>query len=103
MNWRMEKMCDDCPFQNKGAGRMLRDSLMPGRWRSILASIKRGEWFQCHKTTDYDDDGENVITKKTRVCAGALEWINKRGIYPQYQQVFERLAAMQKKGELKTP
>jgi len=98
--WRMEKMCEDCPFAKNGKGARLRRSLRPGRWRSILAGLRREETFTCHKTTDETGDGSN------RVCAGAIEWQDKHGTSSQYVRICERLeyfAAKRAKSDNRTP
>lgn len=84
-SWRMVKPCADCPFSTKGPGLRLRRSLRPGRYRSILADLRRGAHFFCHKTTRGTGDGSN------RVCAGSLAWSEKRGITSNYQRVCERV------------
>ncbi len=83
--WRCEKPCADCPFSNDGAGLHLRKTLRAGRWREILASLRRQEHFMCHKTTHQTGNGSELL------CAGALEWQNSRGISSNYQRVCERL------------
>lgn len=80
----MKKKCDNCPFASCGAGLRLRKSLMPGRWREILFSVRLGQPFYCHKTTDWDaqDDGDDCEyyrpTGNEQVCAGSLEWLGKQ-------------------------
>lgn len=77
----MNKKCDNCPFASKGPGLRLRKSLMPGRWIGILQSIRMGQTFFCHKTTDddaQDEDGETYYpTGKEQVCFGSLEYLRK--------------------------
>lgn len=83
--WRLPEKCADCPFAQAGPGRFLRSTLRPGRWREILASLKRREFFLCHKTTHETGNGTELV------CAGAIEWQEKRGCTSQYVQVCERL------------
>jgi hypothetical protein len=89
-------MCDNCPFANDGKGRFLRSTLRPGRWREILASLRRGEHFHCHQTTEETGNGSKLV------CAGSIEWQNSRGIVSEIQKIGERLAwwAERNKGEL---
>jgi len=90
MNWRMAQPCGNCPFNRTGAGLRLRRSLRPGRWRSILAGIRRGEWFACHKTALDADDG--VPPPGARYCAGALAYEDRHGVSSNYRRICERLA-----------
>lgn len=83
--WRVAKMCADCPFASKGPGLALRKSLAKGRWQSITRGLLRGECFTCHKTTDETGDGSNLV------CAGSIEYQDKRNISSQYVRVCERL------------
>ena len=78
-------MCSDCPFAKNGAGLHLRKSLERGRWLEILSSLKNQEHFLCHKTTIETGDGSKLV------CAGAIEWQDKRGISAQYVRICERL------------
>jgi len=59
--------------------------LSRGRWREILKALQRGEHFICHKTTHETGDGSNLI------CAGSIEWQEKRGIVSNLKQIMERL------------
>ena len=87
--WRMPTKCDTCPFHTTGPGLRLRKTLR--RWSQILASIRRGEAFYCHKTTTHDEDGEFVPTRAARYCAGALEYEDTAGVSSNYRRVCERL------------
>lgn len=86
--WRMPQQCADCPFSESGAGLHLRRSLGAGRWRSILADLRRDKHFTCHKTSDETGDGSNLV------CAGAIEWQEAHGYSSQYQRIAERLEAL---------
>lgn len=70
------KPCANCPFLREQV-RMLR----PARKREIAAELRRGGWFPCHKTVDYEDSDEGRTTHKSRWCAGALATMenNPRG------------------------
>lgn len=89
LKWKMETMCEDCPFARYGPGRYLRATLAPGRWRSILRSLKHS-CFPCHKTTPETGNGTNLI------CAGAYAHQVRYKLWPQYRQVMERLAQMKR-------
>ena len=96
--WRVEQKCANCPFHKAGPGRVLRDSLRPGRWSSILRDLLAGNGFVCHKTVEYDDEGE-AVHGTGLLCAGAIEWQNRRGTSSQLQRVCERLRAYASKAK----
>lgn len=83
--WKVEEMCNNCPFMEEGDGRTLRDSLARGRWDSIITGLLRGDRFECHKTTRETGNGTNLY------CAGALAFQHARGIVTSYMKVCERL------------
>ncbi len=91
MAWRMAKSCENCPFNKSGKGLHLRKSLARGRWREILLSLRMGERFVCHKTSDETGDGSNLV------CAGSLDWQEKAGVSSNFQRVMERLDYFRKK------
>lgn len=91
MKWRTEKMCSDCPFASSGPGLHLRRSLGCGRWQGILQSLRADGHFKCHKTTEFDDEGE-AIPSIGLVCAGSLDWQAKHlGYHGQLARIMERL------------
>lgn len=83
--WRMAAPCADCPFNETGPGRILRDSLKPGRFSQILVALRHDGHFQCHKTGRETGDGSELL------CAGALAWQEQRGLSSQYVRIAERL------------
>lgn len=89
--WRVARQCDNCPFAKSGDGLHLRKSLGLSRWRSILASLRSGLHFHCHKTTGQEDDEGNPDTTKALVCAGSIEWQEKHNCTSQLAQIVERL------------
>ena len=88
--WRVPEKCGNCPFHSRGPGLRLRRSLRPGRWREILLSLRQGGIFPCHKTVQWDDEGERPINNGL-YCAGALEWQAAHGCTSNYARVVERL------------
>lgn len=78
----MPKKCTDCPFHRSGPGLALRRTLRPRRWKAILAALREGKFFPCHKTTKATGDGSN------KVCRGSIEWQNAHG----YSSAYVRLA-----------
>jgi len=89
MTWRMPSPCVDCPFNETGPGRHLRDTLRPARWRSIKRDVGSGRaHFLCHKTTDETGDGSKLY------CAGALDYQDKLGVSDNYRRVCETLEGL---------
>lgn len=82
--------CAHCPFRNDRPG-----FLTQGRAMEIIACMKRGETFPCHKTLDYSSaeemDDEPVTTGRTAVCAGYAILAHLRNEPPQIMQIAERL------------
>jgi hypothetical protein len=83
--WRMEKMCDNCPFARSGPSAYLKKTLRSGRWREILATLRKDGHFICHKTTRETGNGSNLM------CAGAIEWQEAHGCVGQLQRIMERV------------
>lgn len=82
MTQNMLAPCDNCPFNETGPGRKLRDSLHPGRFLGILDAVANGADFYCHKTVDWDEEDEDEYEGdfyrpkgRERVCAGSLAWL----------------------------
>ena len=83
--YRMSEKCADCPFAKSGPGLHLRKSLHPRRWPSILADLRAGKHFTCHKTTEETGNNTNLV------CAGAIEWQDKHGRVSTMVQIMRRL------------
>lgn len=80
--------CSNCPFNETGPGRQLRDGLVPGRFESIKADLDQRMTFNCHKTTHETGDGTE------KICAGALAYQRQNNCVPDAVQIGERIAAM---------
>ncbi len=83
----MKTPCAECPFRNDR-----KPYITPERYEELRDSD--GE-FHCHKTVDYDDDedheGENIVTKQSKICAGFLI-INEHSEKPnQMMRICERI------------
>jgi hypothetical protein len=91
-SWRTKKRCDNCPFADKGRGVTLRKSLGRTRWKIILDCLRRDGYFPCHKTTEFDDDGEVDPVSSFLLCAGALQWQERNiGHVGQMARIMERI------------
>lgn len=86
--WHTARPCNNCPFNQRGAGRDLRRSLRPGVWRSILHALRNGQHFTCHKTLPDIGSGDKLV------CAGSLAWQHARGLTSNYERMVTRLLAI---------
>lgn len=77
--------CRDCPFRTD-----VRPYLTPERILEIRAGLVRST-FPCHKTTQFDDEGEHAPSDNEMHCAGALILKEKLGEASQMMQIGERL------------
>lgn len=93
--WRMPSPCENCPFNETGPGRVLRDGLRPGRFDEILDSLEAGQSFTCHKTVDDEGHGEKLM------CAGAIAWQEENGCVSQMQRWMERIEYFSEHNQLK--
>ena len=82
--WKVEKMCSNCPFADEGDGLDLRHSLGRGRWDGILSGLLAGGRFECHKTTKQTGNGTDLY------CAGALAFQEEHGIETPYMRLCQR-------------
>src|SRR6185437_3565262 len=90
----MPAMCADCPFGHSPKQAHMRKSLRPGRFKEICQSVFQGFVFSCHKTTEFDDDGEHVPKPDERECAGAIEF--RRIARENREQALRRSVAISK-------
>ena len=108
--WKLNRMCDNCPFSDEGAGLQLRLSLSSKRWQDILDGLSDGQHFLCHKTTneytdtDYNEvesvDDEPISREEEarrypngKICAGARAWQKERDIVSDAEQIMTRIEA----------
>jgi len=88
MNFDLKTPCSDCPFLKEGGIR-----LTSGRIREIAGGMlsTNGATFACHKTVEWDEDGETEINrKKQKHCAGALIFAEKHENATQMMRIEER-------------
>lgn len=89
MNYDMTKPCEKCPFRTDCPKGWLGAS----RAAEIAAGITTAQQsFPCHKTIEFDDDGENKLGNKSEQhCAGALILLEKLEQPNQMMRICERL------------
>ena len=84
MDHNMTRPCDNCPFR--------RDGIKLAHYERAR-EVANASGFPCHKTVDYDEDVDGPITRtgKSRACAGALIYHEKKGTPTQLMRSMERL------------
>lgn len=87
MHFDMKAPCEKCPFRtdvkpylNRDRAQEIADSLFPGQ-----------QTFPCHETTQFDDEGECVVTEKEQHCAGAMIMLEAMNRPNQLMRISERL------------
>jgi len=77
-----------CPFRTDCLAGWLGEE----RAEQIIKSIvDRQQTFACHKTTEFDDEGETVHHDQEQHCAGALILLEKIKRPNQMMRIAERL------------
>lgn len=69
MSWRVQKMCDNCPFRPDDAAIELAD----GRLEEIKEGAVIGQPFHCHKTV-YRENLSQRRRSDWKECAGAISY-----------------------------
>lgn len=82
-NYDMTIPCDNCPFRKEGG--------IPLHESRVHEIVNADGEFPCHKTVDYDDEGDGVATAKSKVCAGFLIFLEKQDRPNQMMRISERL------------
>jgi len=77
--------CGNCPFRKD-----VKPYLTKASVRQIDAALREGE-FPCHKTTEFDDNGERANGRKEMHCAGALILMEKTNRPSQMMRICERI------------
>lgn len=79
--------CADCPFlvEPQFLG------LSEDRIRDIADSLRADQDFSCHKRNDFDEHGNAVETRTSRMCGGAMVTLEKEGRATQGMRISERL------------
>jgi hypothetical protein len=76
----------DCPFRMD-----VKPYLNQERAKEICDALERGLTFSCHKTNDFDDEGDAMETAESQHCAGALIMLEKMEMPNQMMCIAERL------------
>ena len=79
--WKLDVMCDNCPFLTNGKAIALHPARLPG----IKLALLKGDKFFCHKTTTSTGNGDNLY------CAGALDYQEAAGIKTPYMALCRSL------------
>lgn len=85
MSYTLTTPCDNCPFRHDIPGYLTAE-----RVEDIERSLVNAE-FPCHKTTEFDEEGEVMHTGKEIHCAGALILLEKIERPSQMMRIAERL------------
>lgn len=81
MKFDLKTPCKDCPFIK---GSSTNTTLAEGRLESIVADIRVGMSFTCHKTLE-------LPSTKQQHCAGALVFLEKEENPNQMMRIAERI------------
>lgn len=88
MNFDMTGPCEHCPFRTD-----CRKGWLGGRRAEEIIDgvLGRDGTFACHRTTEFDDEGEHVRRYAEQHCAGALILLEKLERPNQMMRIAERL------------
>jgi hypothetical protein len=77
MGFRLRKPCAHCPWRSDREPFFRRDARGYARARELEESLQGNHVFPCHRTAEWDDDGNQVVGENTQACAGALITMQK--------------------------
>lgn len=99
MSFCNTRPCSNCPFRTDI------DFYLPvSRVREIVRSLENDKSFACHKTTEFDDEGEVLHGKKTQHCAGAAIMLEHMESPNQMMRIMERVGGYDmRKMEMDSP
>ncbi|WP_414552012.1 hypothetical protein [Anabaena sp. CCY 0017] len=63
----MKQPCKNCPFKKS-----VEYALSPQKARDILQAITHDIAFHCHETVDYSESIKNRVTAESKLCFGAV-------------------------------
>ena len=88
MKFTKYKPCDNCPFRFNTSMRLTEDRAF--EISDNMLSSNGGD-FPCHKTTEFNEDGEHVPRANNEFCAGALIFAEHNEVANQSMRIAERL------------
>ncbi len=91
----MKQPCKDCPFR-----KCVKSALSPERADDILNGITHDKAFHCHNTVDYSDSHEGRITSDSKLCFGAVLFLENTVRGGCRSNVMFRLGLMQKEFDI---
>lgn len=87
MNFDLIAPCPKCPFRTDVTPYLRTDRVI-----EICESLVEEDMsFSCHQTTQFDDDGEVVHSRKEQHCAGATIMLEKMDRPNQAMRIYERI------------
>jgi hypothetical protein len=87
MNFDLIRPCPKCPFRTD-----VTPYLRTDRVAEICDSmVNEDSTFACHKTTQFDDEGECIPSSKEQHCAGATIMLEKIEQPNQAMRIWERM------------
>ena len=66
----MKQPCANCPFRKSVAY-----AFSPEKAHDILQAITHDKAFHCHKTVDYSESHEGRVTVESKLCFGAVVFL----------------------------
>jgi hypothetical protein len=69
----VKKPCDDCPFRTD----LPPHGLRPERAADIAAGLMANDDFPCHKTVDYSNDSNGIVSSQSTRCVGAAIFLEQ--------------------------
>ncbi|MBD6620039.1 hypothetical protein FNW02_30645 [Komarekiella sp. 'clone 1'] len=91
----MKQPCFDCPFQNS-----VKYALCQAKAHDILHRITHDKAFHCHKTVNYSQSHEGQVTSESRLCFGAVLFLENTVRGGCRSNVMFRFALMRKEFKL---
>jgi hypothetical protein len=86
MKFDLTKPCAECPFRHDING-YLREE-----WaEEIVEALLSDATFSCHKTNEYDDEGEPLESGESQHCAGAMILLEHQEQPNQLMRISRRL------------
>ncbi|WP_193200266.1 hypothetical protein [Nostoc sp. MG11] len=87
----MKQPCKDCPFT-----KCVKYTLSPEKAADILNGITHDKAFHCHNTVDYSDSLKGRITSDSKLCFGAVLFLENTVRGGCLSNVMFRFGLMQK-------